>query len=101
MDPEHVVLDVLVVILEVFIASLNVIAIVELIETPVAALAGFVEKIVGGVESRQDAVFVIFDEPAQDVSKENAVLLFVSVFPLGNLCKTEPLVKFVACPDPL
>ena len=50
-DPEHVVLEVLVVTVVVSIASLKVIAIVELTETEVAESAGEDEETVGAVVS--------------------------------------------------
>ena len=50
-DPEHVVLDVLVVTVVVSIASLKVTAIVELTETEVAESAGEDEETVGAVVS--------------------------------------------------
>ena len=50
-DPEHVVLEVLVVTVVVSIASLKVTAIVELTETEVVASAGEDEETVGAVVS--------------------------------------------------
>jgi|TARA_B110000263_G_scaffold64601_1_gene55766 hypothetical protein len=50
-DPEHVVLEVLVVTVVIFIASLKVTAIVELTETELAESAGEDEENVGAVVS--------------------------------------------------
>ena len=63
-DPEHVVLEVLVVTVVVSIASLKVTAIVELIETEVSESAGEDEETVGAVvtvveESSEGAVVVV------------------------------------------
>ena len=69
-DPEHVVLDVLVVTVVVSIASLKVTAIVELTETEVAESAGEDEETVGAVVS---VVVVLSVVPVAEYSSLSSV----------------------------
>ena len=89
-DPEHVVLEVLVVTVVVSIASLKVTAIVELTETEVAESAGEDEETVGAVESMMNDVIV---SVSLTYPKES-VTVIVQFEKVPSLKETKVIVLF-------